>query len=442
LYPKVPERVVVNFERLDLSEVFFANSAVGHLARGAIGDFAPLEPAPTPPRVEPLPIAKKEGSCILMQVATLDRGGVEQFIYDLTSGMQARGKRVVILVIESSGEIADRSIRAGVEVVVLGGYTPDAYEDAISKFEIEAAITHHSYEGLDQLHARGIPIIEVVHNYYHWQQSTPNDYLKKSESVRKRVAVSGGVADFHAEAFDLPRDDIEVIWNPINSQGFIRPERRLLERARSKWKKEFIFINVAQFFSAKAQASLISAFEQIHHRYPQTRLRLVGAFTDTDIRDQVLAQIKTAGIQNAVDLPGFVGRRTLSRFYATSHVFVQPSVYEGFSVAMAEAAHFALPMILTRIGGAADIIRHNDCGILIPPHFESLVGVRESEIFERGRNPMPTNLSALVDAMESMITEYDTWMSRGFIAQDRIDQITVDEAAVRYLSLVERLRAT
>jgi glycosyltransferase involved in cell wall biosynthesis len=109
---------------------------------------------------------------------------------------------------------------------------------------------------------------------------------------------------------------------------------------------------------------------------------------------------------------------------------------------MAEAAHFALPMILTRIGGAADIIRDNDCGILIPPHFESLVGVRESEIFEGGRNPKPSNLPALVDAMESMIVEYDTWMSRGFIAQDRIDQITVDEAAVRYLSLVERLRTT
>lgn len=436
--PAVPPRTIVSFEKLDLCNVL--NNADGALLD--IKDIAapsPREPAPLVNTAKAFPLIRSDYPCILMQVANLDRGGVEQVIYDLTHGLVTRRKRVVTLVLGTGGEIADRLSRAGMEVIVLGGYTPEAYSGAIAELSIEAAIIHHSYEGLDQLANRGVPIVEVVHNFYHWKQSQPSDYLKETKAVTKRVAVSASVANFHAEAFALQNEDIEVIWNPINSEGFIRPERHLLERARNTWKSEFIFINVAQFFPAKAQAGLISAFEQIHRRYPHTRLRLVGAFTDAAVKSQILAQIEMAGIQNAVELPGFVGRRALSQLYTTSHVFVQPSVYEGFSVAMAEAAHFALPMILTRIGGAVDIIKDNDCGILIPPHFDSLIGKDQATIFKTGRDPKPPNLAALMNAMERMITEYDTWISRGFIGQARVDRMTVDEAAARYLNVLTRI---
>jgi len=436
-FPTLPERIVVKLEKIDLSAAYVPSEN----AKGtgtSIGRAEPLASIGIQSRVQQLPAIGREGPCVLMQVASLDRGGLEQVVYDLACGLQARGKRVVILAIERGGEIADRLLESGVEVVTLGGFTPKAYEEAIAKLDVEAAIIHHSYEGLDLLHAHGAPIIEVVHNYYHWQQSRPNDYLAKSKVVAKRVAVSNGVADFHAAAFALPRGDIEVIWNPINSHGFIRPERKLLMRARRNWRKEFVFINVAQFYPAKAQAGLITAFEKIYRRHPYTRLRLVGDFVDAEVENQILAQIEKAGLQSAIDMPGFVGRRALSQMYVTSHVFVQPSVYEGFSVAMAEAAHFALPMILTRVGGAADIIKDNDCGILIPPHFDSLIGVSEREIFDSGKNPMPANLPALVDAMENMIAEYDSWMMRGFTAQDRIDRITIDDTAGRYLSLVKK----
>ena len=439
--PTVPERILVQLDRVDTSALAPQIDDVAQSLEGraptAAAELA-LAGSAAPPANAPA----QESPCILMQLATLDRGGVEQVAYDLVRGLAKRDRRVVTVVTESGGEIANKLSEMGHEVLVLGSGTPQDYANAIAKYPIEGAITHHSYVGLEQLKARGVPIIETVHNYYHWHQNTAPSYVHKTRPVAKRVAVSAGVAEFHAELFKLPRAGIEVIRNPINTEGLIRPERQLLERARRNWRNSFVFINVAQFFPAKAQAGLISAFEIVHRRHPQTRLRLVGGFPDPEVKDQILAQIEATGLQGAIELPGFVDRRTISRLYATSHVFVQPSVYEGFSIAMAEAAHFALPMILTRIGGAMDIVKDGDCGILIPPHFESLIGRSEVEIFASGRNPTPPNLAALADAMENMIKNYDDWMQRGFIAQARIDEITIDAVADRYIEILTRLQTS
>ena len=134
-------------------------------------------------------------------------------------------------------------------------------------------------------------------------------------------------------------------------------------------------------------------------------------------------------------MPGFINRRELSRFLASSHVFVQPSVYEGYSVAMAEAAHFALPLILTRVGGALECVRDEDCGILIPPHVERFQEMRPVDIPRLGLDLAPHNLPDLVAAMERMVLDYPSWAERGFIAQARLDALTPHAVAARYMEI-------
>ncbi len=433
--PPAPERLRVRLGRLDPS---VGNPETSFQAGAGLGarsgsNSAEVTAQPKPKRTEP---------CILIQVGSLDRGGVEQVVYDQARGLEALGKRVVVVVTGSGGEVASRLSRNGGELEILGGFTPDSYAEVIDRLQIEAAITHYSYDGLPLLERRRIPIIEVVHNYYHWCQHDVAAFRARAAPVTHRVAVSTGVADFHADVFGYSRKDIRVIPNPINREGLVRPERQFLEAARRRDKGVFTFINVAQFFAAKAQSMLVSAFAEVHREFPHSRLTLLGSFSDPKVHAAIVAHIEALGIEGVVEMPGFVDRRQLSRHLSLSHVFVQPSVYEGYSVAMTEAAHFALPMILTSIGGAIDVIENNDCGILIPPHAETLKGLKETAVFDLGMRRQPPNLPQLVEAMRSMIVDYDSWSERGYIGQARIDRNTVEQFCRSYLDVISPRVAT
>ncbi len=426
--PPAPERVRVRIERLDphggqatpSTSIGLAAGTQRNAGGGAIATEAKV---------------KKTGPCILIQVGSLDRGGVEQVVYDQARGLEALGKRVVVVVTGSGGEVAARLSANGGEVEILGGFNTESYAEIIDRLDIEAAIAHYSYDGLPLLERRKVPIVEVVHNYYHWCQNDIAGFRARSAPARHRVAVSTGVADFHADVFGYSRNDIHVIPNPINREGLVRPERQLLEIARRRDKGVFSFVNVAQFFAAKSQMSLVTAFAAVNREFPQARLTLLGSFSDAKVHAALMAHIKSLGIEDFVATPGFVDRRQLSRYLSLSHVFVQPSVYEGYSVAMTEAAHFGLPMILTGIGGALDVVQDNDCGILIPPHAKTLKGLGETAVFDLGMRREPPNLPQLVAAMRQMIVDYDTWSDRGYIGQARIDQNTIEHFCQRYLEV-------
>ena len=49
-----------------------------------------------------------------------------------------------------------------------------------------------------------------------------------------------------------------------------------------------------------------------------------------------------------------------------AHAMLAPSRAEAFGIAAVEAAHFGLPVIATRVGGLAEIVRDGETGLLIP----------------------------------------------------------------------------
>lgn len=54
--------------------------------------------------------------------------------------------------------------------------------------------------------------------------------------------------------------------------------------------------------------------------------------------------------------------------FAQADIFVLPTVGECFGIASVEAMAAQLPVVTTRVGGAADIVDHGETGFLIEPH--------------------------------------------------------------------------
>ena len=61
-----------------------------------------------------------------------------------------------------------------------------------------------------------------------------------------------------------------------------------------------------------------------------------------------------------------VPQTALARLYRDADVFVFPSLYEGFSLAIVEAMASRLPIITTAVGVAADALRHEESALFVP----------------------------------------------------------------------------
>ena len=97
------------------------------------------------------------------------------------------------------------------------------------------------------------------------------------------------------------------------------------------------------------------------------RLTICGA-TDRDPSEvaRLEGAIAAAGLSERVKLAGTVVPATLHRFYETADLFVMPSLFEGYGMALAEAMARGLP-IVTTTGGAASETVPDAAAIKVPP---------------------------------------------------------------------------
>lgn len=101
---------------------------------------------------------------------------------------------------------------------------------------------------------------------------------------------------------------------------------------------------------------LVEGFAIFHKLYPDSRLRLFG----TGVLESKLRQMASdLGIKSSVEFVGRVSHDELARQLPRCHVMCLPSLAEGMSNAVLEAAACGLPLILTAVGGTEEILDGN-----------------------------------------------------------------------------------
>ena len=114
----------------------------------------------------------------------------------------------------------------------------------------------------------------------------------------------------------------------------------------------------------KAYTVLVEALAGLAHR--SWRLRIVGACRDPAELTRVRAAIDRAGLAGRIDLLGAVAEADMPGHYASADIFVMPSLYEGYGMALAEAMARGLPIVCTT-GGAAAETCPDAAAIKVPP---------------------------------------------------------------------------
>jgi glycosyltransferase involved in cell wall biosynthesis len=132
----------------------------------------------------------------------------------------------------------------------------------------------------------------------------------------------------------------------------------------------------------KGLSVLLKAMEVLKRRHgmPPCRLVIVG---DGPAREELELLRDRLGLASWIV---FVGtRRDIPQVLRSLDIFVLPSLYEGFGIAILEAMAVGKPVIATRVGGIPEFVIPGETGVLIEPG----------------------NADMLADAIESLLRDSD-----------------------------------
>jgi glycosyltransferase involved in cell wall biosynthesis len=122
---------------------------------------------------------------------------------------------------------------------------------------------------------------------------------------------------------------------------------------------------VAALVPRKGHKLLLRALATVSNR--RWRLICVGSLDrDADLVERLRRLAIELGLEDRIAFAGEADGTTLPGHYAAADVFVLPTLYEGYGMAVAEALACGLPVISTRTGAIAELVG-DSAGIIVPP---------------------------------------------------------------------------
>ncbi len=121
---------------------------------------------------------------------------------------------------------------------------------------------------------------------------------------------------------------------------------------------------VATLTRRKGHSTLFQALATL--RDVPWRLTCVGSLDrDPQMVERLRLELRANDLENCVWLAGEADAHRMAEHYNSADVFVLPTEYEGYGMAIAEAIARGLPVISTPTGAIADIVT-NGAGLLVP----------------------------------------------------------------------------
>jgi glycosyltransferase involved in cell wall biosynthesis len=308
---------------------------------------------------------------------SLRAGGAERVVANLVQGIARRGLPVDLVLAAAEGAFLDQ-LPAAVRLVdlrasrVLQTLRPLSRYLRSERPRILISSMHHANLvalWAARLAGQQTPVIVTVHNTL---SQTPRRDLADRwlwprlirafyPRARGIVAVSSGTADDLARAAKIPRERIQVIYNPVITPATDVLAQQTPEHPWFAAGQPPVILGVGRLTWAKDFSTLIRAFAQVRQRRP-VRLIILG---EGEERSALTALAKELGVADEVALPGF--RVNALSFMANSALFVLSSASEALPTVLIEALAVGARVVSTDCpSGPREILQHGRLGSLVP----------------------------------------------------------------------------
>ncbi len=313
---------------------------------------------------------------ILYVFAALPVGGAEQVLVTELEGLDKNLFAPMVCVISEKGPVGELIEGMGLPVVPLLRMKKNQFDYNII-WELKnlmlrerPSIVHtHLYDGgkYGRIAARmaKVPgIVHTAHNVYVKRRTKYHLINRILSSFTDRIiAVSKAVKESLVRYDRINREKIQVIYNGIDLSKFGGPLTKNEVRVELGIKPdEYVIGVIARLEEQKGHRYLLEALSHIPEHLASLKILIVG---DGQLRSALEAETKKRALSSNVFFLGT--RKPITPILKALDLFLLPSLWEGFSMAILEAMAAGIPVIATMVGGAGEVITSGKDGRLIPP---------------------------------------------------------------------------
>lgn len=316
-------------------------------------------------------------------IHSLKIGGSERFTVNLVNGWINRGKRLLLILLEKDNPLMPL-LDSRVEVQLLDRkFRYDVMlsfriQDVLSMYSIDKVFCVEPYAffltrlasffGSDNRqyflslhHSEPIKVRKQLMDIFFLR------WFKKKDTV---IFICAYQQICFGKKYYFRPPQSTIIYNGINTSYF-SPEKLLeqLPPAQLNWRRQLgikdqepVIVMVGRISPEKGHRYAIDALALLHKKiHIQAHLVIIGQ-GDDKLRMDLETRITVHGLKSHIHFVG--SHKEVRPFLWNSDLLTLTSVSETFSLAALEALSMGLPVSLTDVGGAKELLQHEQLGCL------------------------------------------------------------------------------
>jgi glycosyltransferase involved in cell wall biosynthesis len=308
----------------------------------------------------------------------LHGGGAERIILNLAQGITERGYPVDLVLAAATGPLLEH-LPAGVRLVDLGASRVLLSIGPLARYlrrerprVLVSSLSHANLVALwaARVAGRVTPVVVTEHNTMS-RTAAEQGALERGlwppvlrafyPWASHVVAVSRDAADDFARETGIPRERVEVVYNPVITPGMLERARQAPDHPWFGPGQPPVILGVGRLTRQKDFPTLIRAFAGVRARRP-AHLIILGEGEERPALEALIAEL---GLADAVSLPGFSDNAMACM--ARSALFVLSSAWEGLPTVLIEALAAGARVVSTDCpSGPREILQEGRLGTLVP----------------------------------------------------------------------------
>jgi glycosyltransferase involved in cell wall biosynthesis len=314
---------------------------------------------------------------ILQIIHSLHIGGAEEVVVNLALGINTEKFEMHVCCLKETGVLANRLSKNDIPIHTIQKGKGNKYFNSIIGLrqlikKISPDIIHtHSDPALINigpifLFGKMPPLVHTYHfgNYPHIKKKYL--YIQRifSRFVKQLVAVSNYQRETLLNCHLANKNNIITIYNGVaeDTSKCLDQQRLEIRDQLCVSNNEILIGTIAVLSNQKGIEYLLDAISILKREDIEIKFVIVGGGPlEVYLRNRAVQ----LGLDDKVIFTGW--RNDARKYFAAFDIFLQPSLWEAFSIVLLEAMSSKMPIITTDVGEHKNVIKNEISGLLIKP---------------------------------------------------------------------------
>jgi glycosyltransferase involved in cell wall biosynthesis len=230
-----------------------------------------------------------------------------------------------------------------------------------------------------------------VHIDYDKLGMDPNFDIRYFEQLDQIVTVSEECANIFVKRFPTQKNKVKVIYNIVSPTIIKKMANQEMKKIYNKKNDEVIILTIGRLHYQKGLDMAVESCKKLMDKGYNIKWYVIG---EGEERDQLTNLIRKSNLEDHFKLLGV--KSNPYPYMKQADIYVQPSKFEGKSIALDEAKILNKPIVVTNFSTAKDQINNGIDGLIVEMNSDSVAEGVERVILDRKlRESLQKNLSRL-----------------------------------------------